>query len=171
MTGKVHVYTGDGKGKTTAALGLSIRAAGAGLRVFIAQFIKADEYSEIKALKRFSDLITVEQFGLGGFIGGNPSSGDIEAAQKGVARVKEIISSGNYDVVVLDEANIAVKFKLFSEQDLLDIIDAKSKNMELVITGRDAAPKIIEKADLVTQMKAVKHYFQNGVEARVGIEK
>ena len=171
MKGKVHVYTGDGKGKTTAALGLSIRAAGAGLRVFVAQFIKSDEYSEIKALKRFSDLITVEQFGLGGFIGGNPSSGDIEAAQKGVARVKEIISSGNYDVVVLDEANIAVKFKLFSEQDLLDIIDAKSKNMELVITGRDAAPKIIEKADLVTQMKAVKHYFQNGVEARVGIEK
>jgi cob(I)alamin adenosyltransferase len=171
MTGKVHVYTGDGKGKTTAALGLSIRAAGAGLRVFIAQFIKADEYSEIKALKRFSDLITVEQFGLGGFIGGNPSSGDIEAAQKGVARVKEIISSGKYDVVVLDEANIAVKYKLFSEQDLLDIIDAKSENIELVITGRDAAPKIMDKADLVTQMKAVKHYFQNGVEARVGIEK
>ena len=171
MTGKVHVYTGDGKGKTTAALGLSIRAAGAGLRVFIAQFIKADEYSEIKALKRFSDLITVEQFGLGGFIGGNPSSGDIEAAQKGVARVKEIISSGKYDVVVLDEANIAVKYKLFSEQDLLDIIDAKSENIELVITGRDAAPKIMDKADLVTQMKALKHYFQNGVEARVGIEK
>jgi cob(I)alamin adenosyltransferase len=171
MKGKVHVYTGDGKGKTTAALGLSIRAAGAGLRVFIAQFIKSDEYSEIKALKRFSDLITVEQFGLGGFIGGNPSSGDIEAAQKGIARVKELISSGKYDVVVLDEANIAVKYKLFSEQDLLDIIDAKSKNIELVITGRDAATKIIEKADLVTQMKAVKHYFQNGVEARVGIEK
>jgi len=171
MTGKVHVYTGDGKGKTTAALGLSIRAAGAGLRVFIAQFIKSDEYSEIKALKRFSDLITVEQFGLGGFIGGNPSSGDIEAAQKGVARIREIISSETYDVVVLDEANIAVKYKLISEQDLLDIIDAKSKNIELVITGRDAAPKIMDKADLVTQMKAVKHYFQNGVEARVGIEK
>ena len=171
MKGKVHVYTGDGKGKTTAALGLSIRAAGAGLRVFIAQFIKADEYSEIKALKRFSDLITVEQFGMGGFIGGNPSSGDIEAAQKGAARVKEIISSETYDVVVLDEANIAVNYKLISEQDLLDIINAKSKNIELVITGRDAAPKIIEKADLVTHMKAVKHYFQNGVEARVGIEK
>jgi len=171
MKGKVHVYTGDGKGKTTAALGLSIRAAGAGLRVFIAQFIKADEYSEIKALKRFSDLITVEQFGRGGFIGGNPSSGDIEGAQKGVARVKEIISSETYDVVVLDEANIAVNYKLISEQDLLDIINAKSKNIELVITGRDAAPKIIEKADLVTHMKAVKHYFQNGVEARVGIEK
>jgi cob(I)alamin adenosyltransferase len=171
MKGKVHVYTGDGKGKTTAALGLSIRAAGAGLRVFIAQFIKADEYSEIKALKRFSDLITVEQFGLGGFIGGNPSSGDIKAAQKGVARVKDIISLGKYDVVVLDEANIAVKYKLFSEQDLLDIIDAKSKNLELVITGRGASPRIIEKADLVTEMNPVKHYFQNGVEARFGIEK
>jgi cob(I)alamin adenosyltransferase len=152
MKGKVHVYTGDGKGKTTAALGLSIRAAGAGLRVFIAQFIKADEYSEIKALKRFSDLITVEQFGLGGFIGGNPSSGDIEAAQKGVARVREIISSETYDVVVLDEANIAVNYKLISER-------------------RNASSKIMDKADLVTQMKAVKHYFQDGVEARVGIEK
>ena len=171
MGGKIHVYTGDGKGKTTAALGLSIRAAGAGLRVFIAQFIKADEYSEIKALKRFSDLITVEQFGLGGFIGGNPSSGDIEAAQKGIERVKDIISSGKYDVVVLDEANIAVKYTLFSEQDLLDIMDAKPKDLELVITGRGASPRIIEKADLVTEMKAVKHYFQKGVEARLGIEK
>jgi len=171
MGGKIHVYTGDGKGKTTAALGLSIRAAGAGLRVFIAQFIKADEYSEIKALKRFSDLITVEQFGLGGFIGGNPSSGDIEAAQKGIERVKDIISSGKYDVVVLDEANIAVKYTLFSEQDLLDIMDAKSKDLELVITGRGASKKVIEKADLVTEMKAVKHYFQKGVEARSGIEK
>jgi cob(I)alamin adenosyltransferase len=171
MQGKVHVYTGDGKGKTTAALGLSIRAAGAGLRVFFAQFIKSHEYSEIKALKRFSDLITVEQFGLGGFIGGSPSSGDIDAAQKGVARVKEIISSDKYDVVVLDEANIAVKYKLISDQDLLDIINTKSKNIELVITGRDAASKIIERADLVTRMNAVKHYFQNGVEARVGIEK
>jgi cob(I)alamin adenosyltransferase len=171
MQGKIHVYTGDGKGKTTAALGLSIRAAGAGLRVFIAQFIKADEYSEIKALKRFSDFITVEQFGMGGFIGGNPSSGDIEAAQKGVARVKEIISSETYDVVVLDEANIAVNYKLISEQDLLDIINAKSRNTELVITGRNATSKIMDKADLVTQMKALKHYFQNGVEARVGIEK
>ena len=171
MGGKIHVYTGDGKGKTTAALGLSIRAAGAGLRVFIAQFIKADEYSEIKALKRFSDLITVEQFGLGGFIGGNPSSGDIEAAQKGIERVKDIISSGKYDVVVLDEANIAVKYTLFSEQDLLDIMDAKSKDLELVITGRGASQRVIEKADLVTEMKAVKHYFQKGVEARSGIEK
>jgi cob(I)alamin adenosyltransferase len=171
MQGKVHVYTGDGKGKTTAALGLSIRAAGAGLWVFIAQFIKADEYSEIKALKRFSDIITVEQFGLGGFIGGRPTARDVEAAQKGVARVMEIISSGKYDVVVLDEANVAVKYELISEQDLLDIIEAKLKNTELVITGRDASAKIIAKADLVTQMKAVKHYLQNGVKARVGIEK
>ena len=108
---------------------------------------------------------------MGGFIGGSPSSEDVEAAQKGVTRVKEIISTDRYDVVVLDEANIAVKYKLISEQDLLDIINAKSKNIELVITGRDAASKIIESADLVTRMKAVRHYFQNGVEARVGIEK
>ena len=171
MTRKVHVYTGDGKGKTTAALGLSMRAAGAGFRVFFAQFIKADEYSEIKALKRFADIITVEQFGLGGFIGEAPTKGDVEAAQKGLARVMEIISSGKYDLVVLDEANIAVKFGLISEQDLLDLIDAKSKKTELVITGRGATARVIEKADLVTEMKAVKHYFENGVEARVGIEK
>jgi cob(I)alamin adenosyltransferase len=171
MGGKVHVYTGDGKGKTTAAIGLSIRAAGAGLRVFIAQFIKADEYSEIKALRRFSDRITVEQFGVGGFIGGNPSAGDIEAAQIGLEKVKAIISSGQYDVVVLDEANIAVKYGLFSDQELLDIMDATSKDLELVITGRGASQRIIERADLVTEMKAVKHYFKNGVEARTGIEK
>jgi len=171
MKGKVHIYTGDGKGKTTAALGLSIRAAGAGMRVFFAQFIKADEYSEIKALKRFADIITVEQFGMGGFIWDKPTREDVEAAQKGLARVREIISSDKYDLVVLDEANIAVKLELISEQDMLDIIDAKSKKTELVITGRGASAGVIEKADLVTEMKAVKHYFENGVEARVGIEK
>ena len=167
----IQVYTGNGKGKTTAALGLALRAVGAGLKVYFAQFIKTGDYSEISALKRLSDGITVEQFGLGGFIGGDPSSGDIEAAQKGVAKVKDIISSGKYDVVVLDEANIAVTYQLISERDLLDIIDAKLKNMELVITGRGVSAKIIEKADLVTEMKPVKHYFQNGVEARIGIEK
>ncbi|MBW2011968.1 MAG: cob(I)yrinic acid a,c-diamide adenosyltransferase [Deltaproteobacteria bacterium] len=171
MKGYVHIYTGNGKGKTTAALGLAIRAAGAGYKVFIAQFIKMGEFSEIKALKRFSDLITVEQFGLGRFVKGRPSPEDIEAAQKGLAKIKSILSSGEYRIVIMEEANVAAKLELFSVQDLLDIISVKPKEIELVITGRGADPRIIEKADLVTEMKEIKHYYQKGVPARVGIEK
>jgi len=171
MKGYIQVYTGDGKGKTTAALGLCLRAAGAGLKVFVAQFLKNREYSEIKALKRFSDCISVEQFGLGRFIRGNPLPEDIEAAQQGLERVKSVFSSGEYDVMVLDEANVAVKYGLFSEQKLLELIALKPENVELLITGRGASPRIIEKADLVTEMKEIKHYFREKVKARVGIEK
>jgi cob(I)alamin adenosyltransferase len=171
MKGYVQVYTGNGKGKTTAALGLSIRAAGAGLNVFIAQFIKMGEYSEIKALKKFAGQITVEQFGFGRFIKDNPSVEDIEAARKGLEKVKTILSSGEHQVIILEEANVAVKIGLFSVQDLLDIIASKPENVELVITGRGADSRIIEKADLVTEMKEIKHYFQKGVVGRVGIEK
>ena len=171
MKGYVQVYTGDGKGKTTAVLGLSIRAAGAGFKVFIAQFIKNGDYSEIKALKRFSDLITVEQFGSGCFIRGKPTPEDIECARKGIEKVKFIVSSGNYKMVILDEANVAVKFGLFPVEDILSIIDNKPEKVEIVITGRNADQRIIEKSDLVTEMKEIKHYFQKGVKARVGIEK
>jgi len=171
MKGYIQVYTGNGKGKTTAALGLSIRAAGASLKVFIAQFIKMGEYSEIKALKRFKDLITVEQFGSGRFIKGKPSASDIEAARKGVEKIKAAFTSGQYHVVIMEEANVAVKLGLLSVEDLLEIMIEKPKNVELVITGRDADSRIIEKADLVTEMKEVKHYFQKGVKARIGIEK
>ncbi len=170
MRGYVQVYTGDGKGKTTAAIGLSIRAAGAGLRVFIAQFGKLGEYSEVKALKRFSDRITLEQFGLGRFIIGKPLPEDIQAAKKGLERVKTVMSSGEYDMVILEEANVAVKCELFSEQDLIEIIDAKPGSIELVITGRSATAGVIDKADLVTEMRAVKHYFEQGIKARRGIE-
>ncbi len=171
MKGYIQVYTGNGKGKTTAALGLSLRAAGAGLRVFIAQFNKKGDYSEIKALKRFADLITVEQYGLGRFTDGKPLPEDIVAARKGLKRVKSILSEGEYQVVILEEANVATKFGLFSVQDLLGVMLAKPDNVELVITGRGAAARIIENADLVTEMKAVKHYYQKGILARVGIEK
>jgi cob(I)alamin adenosyltransferase len=171
MKGYIQVYTGDGKGKTTAALGLAIRAAGAGLKVFIGQFIKMGEYSEIKALKRFEDLITVEQFGRGRFIQGKPSVEDIKAAQKGLEKIIAILSSGEHKVVIMEEANVAVKIGLLSVQDILKIIAAKPQDVELVITGRGADPRIIEKADLVTEMKEIKHYFQQGVAARVGIEK
>jgi cob(I)alamin adenosyltransferase len=171
MKGCIQVYTGDGKGKTTAAIGLSVRAAGAGLKVYIAQFIKMGDYSEIKALKRFSDLITVEQFGLGRFIKGKPSQEDIEAARLGIEKIKSLMVSPEYDVVILEEANVAVKCGLISANEILDLISLKPENMELVITGRDALPEIIEKADLVTEMKEIKHYFRKGVSARTGIEK
>ncbi len=171
MKGYVQIYTGDGKGKTTAAFGLSIRAAGAGLKVFIAQFLKKGNYSEIKALKRFSDLITVEQFGSGCLIKGKPVAKDIEAARKGIEKVKSVVSSGNYKVVILDEANVAVKLGLFPAEDLLYIIANKPEEIEIVITGRNADQRLIEKSDLVTEMKEIKHYFKKGVKARVGIEK
>lgn len=169
--GYTQVYTGNGKGKTTAAIGLAIRAAGAGLNVFIIQFIKMGDYSEIKALKRYSDHITVEQFGLGRFADGKPKPEDIEAAQKGLERVKAVMATNQYDVFIMEEANVAVKLGLFAVQDLLNIIINKPPDKELVITGRGASPRIIESADLVTEMKPVKHYFQKGVPARVGIEK
>ena len=165
------MYTGNGKGKTTAALGLAIRAAGAGLKVFIAQFIKMGEYSEIKALKRFEDLIKVEQFGSGRFIKGKPSASDIEAARKGVEKVKAAFTSGQHNVVIMEEANVASGLGLLSVDDILKIMDEKPKDVELVITGRGADSRIIEKADLVTEMKEIKHYFQKGVKARIGIEK
>lgn len=171
MKGYVQVYTGDGKGKTTAAIGLSIRAAGAGLKVYIAQFIKMGDYSEIKALKRFSDLITVEQFGLGRFIKGKPSQEDIEAARRGIDKVRSLMQSSGFDIIILEEANVAIKCGLISVKDLLDIISAKPDHLELVITGRGAVPEIIEKADLVTEMKEIRHYFKKGVQARAGIEK
>ncbi|MDP7417109.1 MAG: cob(I)yrinic acid a,c-diamide adenosyltransferase [Desulfobacterales bacterium] len=171
MRGYVQVYTGDGKGKTTAALGLAIRAAGAGLKIFIAQFIKRGGYSEIKSLKRFSDLITVEQFGLGRFVQVTPSKADIDVARKGLETVKKIMEKGEYNIIILEEANVAINYGLFSDTNLLDIINAKPLDVELIITGRNAAPSIIDIADLVTEMKPIKHYYKEGVEARVGIEK
>jgi cob(I)alamin adenosyltransferase len=171
MRGFVQVYTGDGKGKTTAALGLALRAAGAGLKVFIGQFIKMGDYSEIKALERFPDLIRVEQFGLGRFAGGKPSPADIEAARSGMVRVREVMASAEYQVIILEEANVAVKYGLIAVQEFLSIIIEKPAEMEMVITGRNASPLIIAAADLVTEMKAVKHYYEKGVRARVGIEK
>jgi cob(I)alamin adenosyltransferase len=171
MKSYVHVYTGEGKGKTTAALGLAIRAAGAGHKVFLAQFVKGGRYSELNALTRFDDLITVEQFGMGRFINGQPSESDVKAARKGLTKMKNIVTSGEYKVVILDEANIAVHYNLFSADELINLIDSRAEETELIITGRKASPEILERADLVTEMKAIKHYYKEGVKARIGIEK
>lgn len=169
--GYIQVYTGDGKGKTTAALGLALRAAGAGLNVFIAQFIKSGTYSELESLKRYADLITLEQFGTGRFGKKPPPPEYIEAAKKGIQKVKQIMTAGEHDVVVLEEASVAASKGLFSVEDLLALIEMKPRHVELIITGRHADPRIIERADLVTEMKKIKHYFEKGVRARVGIEK
>ena len=170
MQGYVQVYTGDGKGKTTAALGLALRAAGAGLKVFIGQFIKSAPYSEIKALERFADQITIQQFGRGCFIRGTPCQADVDVARQALAAIGEALTSGRYDVVVADEANVAFGCKLISEADLVDLIHKRPPQVELILTGRNAPPAVIAEADLVTEMKPVKHYFEKGIMARKGIE-
>ncbi len=169
--GYIQVYTGNGKGKTTAALGLSIRAAGAGFKVLISQFLKLGDYSEIKALKRFDDLITVRQYGTGKFVKGKPTPEYIQTSRKGLQEIAEAIKSNQYDLIIMEEANVAVSCGLFPIEELLDIVALKPDNLELVITGRNASKELIEKADLVTEMREIKHYYNEGVQARVGIEK
>ncbi len=169
--GYLHVYTGDGKGKTTAAIGLSIRAAGAGKRVFFGQFVKGSEYNEIKALQRFQDLIVVRQYGRGCFLHRSPERSDVEAGQKGLLDIGAILTSGAYDIVILDEACIAIHYGLFSTEQLLDILQNRAPSCEVVVTGRYAPEKLIASADLVTEMRQVRHYFTRGVKARDGIER
>lgn len=168
--GYVHVYTGDGKGKTTAAMGLALRAAGAGLRVFIAQFIKSGRYSEVDALEKYVGNIVSRQYGSGCWLRGKPSPEDVRLAGVGLAEVRRIIREGEYQVVILDEACVAAWFGVLRVDDLLELIDIKPPGVELIFTGRKADPRLIEKADLVTDMREIKHYYQQGVPARKGIE-
>jgi len=168
--GYVQVYTGKGKGKTTAALGLALRAAGAGLRVFFAQFIKGRVYSEIKALERFADLVTVRQFGRGRFVGGAPAPEDVETARRGLDEARAVLAAGEHCLVVLDEANVAADLGLFTVDELLAVVDAKPEGVELLLTGRNAPPELVARADLVTEMAEIKHYYSRGVKARTGIE-
>lgn len=170
MQGMVQVYTGNGKGKTTAAFGLALRAVGAGKNVFIAQFVKGRKYSELKSLKEI-ELIEIKQYGLNYFINGKAKDADIEAAREGLEAAAEILKSGDYQLVILDEANIAVYYQLFSARELIEVIESRDPGVEVVVTGRYATDDIIEKADLVTEMKEIKHYYKKGIKARVGIEK
>lgn len=171
MDGYIQVYTGNGKGKTTAALGLAIRAVGAGKKVFIGQFLKSGKYSEMNSLKRFPDQVHVAHYGLGKFVKGKPSEEDRTAGKEGYQKIRRIIEKGEHDLVIIDEGNIAVKYGIISEQSLLDLFELKPGHVEIVVTGRGATQAVIDRADLVIELKEIKHYFKKGVKARVGIEK
>ena len=169
--GYLQIYTGNGKGKTTASLGVALRILGAGGRVYYAQFIKGRKLSsEFKALASFGDSFTYRAYGLGRFIKNAPSEEDIEAARNGLSECTKALQSGNYDLVVMDELNGAVNCKLISIEDVLKTVQLRTSQTELIITGRNARPELIELADLVTEMQPIKHYFEQGVPARTGIE-
>ncbi|KQC13129.1 MAG: cob(I)yrinic acid a,c-diamide adenosyltransferase [Desulfuromonas sp. SDB] len=170
--GYFQVYTGDGKGKTTAALGLAIRAAGAGKQVYVGQFMKGKKYSEHIILDRLNDHITYELYGTAELIHvkHKPDQQNIQCARNGYDQAKQAIQSSNYDVIILDEINITVYFKLLKVEDLIELVKLRSPDQELIFTGRKAPEQIIELADLVTEMKEVKHYYRKGITAREGIE-
>ena len=170
MDGKLHVYTGDGKGKTTAALGLTLRAVGAGLSVYIGQFLKGSSYSELSSIKRLGDAVLLEQFGQPSFVRDKPTEADIAAARRGLGRCAEMLTASTFDIVVLDEANLAVHYDMFSIDELLEVLAHRAPTVEAIVTGRRAHPRLLEAADLVTEMREVKHYFHTGVMARQGIE-
>lgn len=167
--GKIHVYTGNGKGKTTAALGLALRAIGAGYNVYIIQFLKAQDYSELKSLKPLRQ-ITLKRFGQKTFIVKKANLEDKILAQKAMAWSKKILSEKKFEMVIMDEIFLATFFKLIETKDLIELIKKKPKNVELVLTGRKAPKAVIDLADYVTEMKEIKHPFQKGVLARRGIE-
>ena len=167
--GFVQVYTGNGKGKTTAALGLSLRAVCAGKRVFFGQFVKGMKYSETKAVEYLPNF-EMEQLGLNCFIEKEPTQADIDAAQAGLRRIQEVLQSGQFDLVVLDEVNIAIYFKLITVSKVVNLIQNRPNHVEVVCTGRYAPEELIEIADLVTEMKEIKHYYSQGIQARKGIE-
>jgi cob(I)alamin adenosyltransferase len=167
--GCLQVYTGNGKGKTTAAIGLTVRALGAGMKVFFGQFVKSGEYSEITILASLKNLV-LRQYGTEGFIMGHPGASDIEAASRGVRDAMDALAGGNFGLVVLDEVNVAYSLGMISLPEILAIVSARGNRTELVMTGRGAPPELLEAADLVTEMREVKHYFRTGLKARKGIE-
>ena len=169
--GLVQVYTGNGKGKTSAAFGLALRAAGRGLKVYMIQFIKGGfDYGELYVVDKIPNL-TLKAFGRGKFITKKPADKeDVRLAEEAFQLAKKVIAGGEYDVVILDEVNVALDLKLISLEDVLQVIGSKPEHVELVLTGRNAPKEIIELADLVTEMREVKHPFSRGFPARKGIE-
>ena len=170
--GYFHIYTGTGKGKSTAALGLAMRAVGAGLRVYIGEFIKYQEYSEISVLRERFPEIKVELFGNEGLCinGRDLNELDKETAAEGFRRSMAAMKSGEYDLVILDEICIAVHTGALTEDEAMQIVSERPDNVDLVFTGRDATEKMISAADIVTDMSEVKHYYTQGVASRKGID-
>jgi cob(I)alamin adenosyltransferase len=173
MKGRLQVYTGNGKGKTTAALGLAVRAACAGLRVYIGQFMKGTEYSELCLPGLMPGRVEMEQYGTPRLIcrGEEPDEDDIAHAREGLARLEVALTSTGYDLVVADELGVAVHMGLLGEREALEVVLSRPPGVELVVTGRYAPESIVEAADLVTEMREVRHYYASeGLEARKGIE-
>ncbi len=168
----VQVYTGDGKGKTTAAIGLAVRAAGCGLRTLLIMFMKEFPYSEIESLHHLSEWITVEQYGNDEFVLRRqpPSTADRDVARKALSRARQGMLNGDYDIIVLDEICVAAHFGLVAVDELLPTLDERPESVELILTGRYCPPEWIERADLVTEMKDIKHYYRQGILARKGFE-
>ncbi|MEJ2658505.1 MAG: cob(I)yrinic acid a,c-diamide adenosyltransferase [Desulfobacterales bacterium] len=169
--GYIHIYTGDGKGKTTAALGLAIRAAGYGMKTYIGQFMKGQHYGELTALRDFP-CITIEQYG------------DVECvhreeitqkhkdqAQQGLKRAQEVMLSDQYDIIILDEINVAVWFNLITIHQVLELLSNRPEHAEIILTGRRAPKALVEIADVVSEMREIKHYYHRGITARTGIER
>lgn len=171
--GCVQVYTGNCKGKTTAALGLAFRAVGRGLKVIMIQFMKGGgPYGEHLAAARLAPDLTIIPTGREGWVNkDNPAKEDIDLASGALSLAREKLLSGQYDMVILDEVNGAVGFGLIGVEEVLELIRLKPEKVELVLTGRGADPLVIDAADLVTEMVEVKHYYKAGVPARIGIEK
>jgi len=168
--GYVQVYTGDGKGKTTAALGLALRASGHGMRTYVGQFMKGQLYGELEALCDHP-YITIEQYGDVRCIRREEVTPEhVAQAQRGLTRAREAMLSGQYDLVVLDEVNVSIWFGLLEVAAVLAFLDEKPERVEVILTGRRAPQELIERADLVTEMREVKHYYERGVAARRGIE-
>jgi cob(I)alamin adenosyltransferase len=170
--GYIQIYTGNGKGKSTAAIGQAVRAAGFGLRTYIAQFMKEFPYNELNSLKHLSEWITIEQFGGDKFVYKKepPDKNEIDKARRGLAMAKNKMLSRKYDLIILDEVCVAIYFGLFSDEEILTFIKQKPESVELILTGRYCPDKLIEKADLVTEMNELKHYYQEGIPSRKGIE-
>jgi cob(I)alamin adenosyltransferase len=169
--GLVQVYTGEGKGKTSAAFGLALRAAGRGFRIFVIQFIKGGfDYGELYAVKRLPN-VELKAFGQGKFVTQTPpSEKDVALAKEAYAFAKHVVESGEYDVVILDEVNVALHLGLLNIEEVLNLVKVKPKHVELVLTGRYAPKEIIEIADLVTEMREIKHPYAKGEKPRKGIE-
>ena len=165
----IQVYTGKGKGKTTAALGLALRASGAGLHVYIGQFMKSGYCNELNSLKTVRN-IKIEQFGTGCLIKKKANRKDKESAKKGLQRVKHIIKSKRYQLVILDEINVALYFRLLSVSGVIKLLKDVSPETELVLTGRNAPDQIKKIADLVSEIEEIKHYYKKGIKNRKGIE-